>query len=738
MKHSIFTFLFFFIAAPVFCQSGETKPKLNLGFEQISNGIPVGWNNFSSAENKISLDSTVVKSGRYSASIEYSPGDDFKALAFILPDNYNGKIITLSGYIKTENVSDGYAGLWMRIDPDLGFENMNNDGIKGTTDWKKYEIALQMNPGKTKQIVIGGLLVGKGKMWMDDLQVTIDGKDINDLKPYQRKIFPAENDKEFDKGSKIGEITPDKNKIENLKMLGLVWGFLKYYHPAVAAGNFNWDYELFRVLPKVLNAENKSDLDKILVNWINQLGKFDPGKKSKIKSEIKFEPDLEWIRNSNFSDELVSSLLKVKNAARPDEHYYIGLFPMVGNPEFKNENPYASMKFPDAGYRLLALYRYWNMIQYWYPYKNLIGADWKNVLDEFIPRVLDAKDLTGYTLTFQELIARIHDTHANIWGKNEALNNYFGLNHAAVECSFVEGKAVVTGFYNADLGKETGLEKGDVISKINNKPVEDIVKEKLKISPASNYPTQLRDISRELLRTNDSVIILEFIRNNQKGNKTLKAYSSKELNVRTRFFVTDTCFRFITKDIAVINNGSLKTKWLPELWKQIQNTKGLIIDDRNYPSDFPIFELGNLLMSRSTPFVKFTNGNIKTPGLFTFTKSINVGKRNRHAYTGKVVILVNEISQSSAEYHAMAYRACPNATVIGSTTAGADGNVSQIWLPGGISTMISGIGIYYPDGRETQRVGIVPDIEVKPTIEGIKSGRDEVLERAVGMIEGKK
>ncbi|MGA2038952.1 MAG: hypothetical protein ABSH42_06715 [Bryobacteraceae bacterium] len=53
-----------------------------------------------------------------------------------------------------------------------------------------------------------------------------------------------------------------------------------------------------------------------------------------------------------------------------------------------------------------------------------------------------------------------------------------------------------------------------------------------------------------------------------------------------------------------------------------------------------------------------------------------------------------------------AFRASPNAFVIGSTTAGADGNVSQIPLPGGQRTMISGIGVFYPDKRPTQRVGI--------------------------------
>ena len=60
----------------------------------------------------------------------------------------------------------------------------------------------------------------------------------------------------------------------------------------------------------------------------------------------------------------------------------------------------------------------------------------------------------------------------------------------------------------------------------------------------------------------------------------------------------------------------------------------------------------------------------------------------------------------------MAFRIAPKAKVIGSTTAGADGNVSRIVLPRGISTMISGIGVYYPDGSETKRIRIVPDIVV--------------------------
>ena len=50
--------------------------------------------------------------------------------------------------------------------------------------------------------------------------------------------------------------------------------------------------------------------------------------------------------------------------------------------------------------------------------------------------------------------------------------------------------------------------------------------------------------------------------------------------------------------------------------------------------------------------------------------------------------------------------------------------------------MISGIGIFYPDGKPTQRIGIIPDLEIKPTIAGIRAGRDEVLEAAIHQILG--
>lgn len=740
MKKSLLSLLILLVSSS-FCQTekSKTESNLNFDFEIIWNTTPIGWYSFGSKDYLLSLDSSNVKNGKYSSIIEYnSDSPDYKALAFDIPNNYNGKKITLSGYIKTENITDGYAGLWMRIDPRVAFDNMNKRGVKGTTDWTKYEITLHMDSKNTEKIVIGGLLVGKGKAWFDDFKITIDGTDIKYLKPLVREILPAETDKEFDNGSNIATINIENNQIENLKTLGLVWGFLKYYHPNIAKGNFNWDYELFRILPEYLSSSDQKSMDEILVKWIKNLGEFTSGEKTKqSSSNIKFGPDLEWLENPAFSEELTTLLLNVKNANRTNEHYYVGLYPGAGNPEFKNENLFETMKYPDVGIRLLAVYRYWNMIQYYFPYKNLIEDDWKNVLAEFISKIINTTNEIEYTLAIQELIGRIHDSHAKIDKNNAVFNDYLGLKYAPIDITFIENKPIITGYYDEKLGGETGLNIGDEITAINHQPIENIIKDKLIYTPASNYSTQLRNIALDLLRTNDSTINVEFIRDDKKKLTTLSTYSKTEMDIPSKFKTTDTCFKMITPTIAYINNGSIKKKYLTVLWKEVEPTKGLIIDIRNYPSDFVIYELSNYLMPEQTPFVTFTSANIETPGLFTFVKTSDVGTKNKNYYKGKVILLVNELTQSSAEFHAMAYQVNPNITTIGSTTAGADGNVSQILLPGGILTKISGIGVYYPDGKETQRIGIVQDIEVKPTIKGIKEGRDEVLEKAIEIIQGK-
>ncbi len=709
----------------------------NLDFEVVENGTAKSWKNFGKGKYILKLDSDISQQGNNSGYVEFIDGTPgFKAWAYDISAVYKGDKIKLTGYIKTENVTDGYAGLWMRIDPSVAFDNMSSRGIKGTTDWTKYEIELALKFARAQKIVVGGLLVGKGKMWLDNLQVTIDGKALN--KVPLKELSKVEKDTTFKNGSKIEAIELNEQTIQDLKQLGLIWGFLKYYHPNIAKGDYNWDFELFRILPKIIKSKNTDERDEYLVQWIQNLGEYSFSENvKKEKQDIKTKADLKWIKQLDYSKSLKKELINIEKAKRSGVNYYVSLAANVQNPNFQNEAVYPEMKYPDAGYRLLALYRYWNIIQYYFPYKNLIEEDWKDVLVEFIPKFVNAKNELEYKLAVLELIARVHDTHANIWGWDMALNRYWGMNLPAIELNFVENKAVVTGYYDEELGKKTGLIKGDNIVKINNKTIDDIIKERLKYTPASNYPRQLRDLSTKILRTNDTLLNLEFIRNGQTQAKSIEVYNLKKINIYKKYQQKDSCFKFINKDIAYLYLGAIKNSYLPNIFEKIKDTKGLIIDLRCYPSDFVVFTLSQYLLPEKMPFVRFTGASLTNAGRFTFSDCLEVGRENKDYYKGKVIILVNETTLSQAEYTAMALRVSPKATVVGSTTAGADGNVSPFYLPGKIKTMISGIGVYYPNKQETQRIGIVPDIKVLPTIKGIVAGKDEVLEKAIELIEGK-
>ncbi|MEE6129012.1 S41 family peptidase [Chryseobacterium arthrosphaerae] len=725
MKKNIIAFL---MLLP-FVYQGQSKVD-NLSFESVENNLPKSWSIIGDSPATISIDNKEKQDGQYSV-LAQSAEKGMTGLMYTLPENYAGKKITISGYIKTENLTDGFAGIWMRIDPKVGFDNMQSKNIKGTTPWTKYETTLTLSPENSKKIVVGTLFTGKGKAWFDNIRITIDGKDIQEAAAFQKKQVNADLDLEFDKGSKISSIDTGKKNLENLKNLGLIWGYLKYYHPSVAEGKYNWDYELFRILPKI-NAASSKQRDQILTEWIKSLGTFQTEKFTFDTKNVKITPDLNWITNSGFSKELSDLLLQIKDAKRPKANYYVDFYDGVGNPDFSNEKPYENDAYPDAGFRLLSLYKYWNIIQYYFPYKNLIKEDWKEVLPEFIPKFADAKNETDYTLAALEIIAGIHDTHANIWGSNKVLDKYFGARHVPVKLTFAENKAVVSSYINDQLGKESGLQTGDIITEINGRPVDPIVKELLKISPASNYPTQLRDIAKKLLRSNSETMNIKISRNGKTESLTVKTFEPKELNIKKE---QKDFFKMLDNQTGYFYMGSADGKKLSESFSQLKNTKGIVIDLRSYPSDFVVFSMGKLLKKDSSDFVKFTQTTNQMPGLFTFTPNLGVEGSGAEHYKGKIAILINETTQSSAEYHTMAFRTAPNSKVFGSTTAGADGNVSRILLPGNISTMISGIGIYYPDGTETQRIGIVPDVEIKPTVEGIKNGKDEVLDKALAWIK---
>jgi C-terminal processing protease CtpA/Prc len=722
------------IAPPI---SRDDLPRV-LDFESPRpDAPPQGWNG--APPSTVFSDTSEVHSGHGSVRIERHPGGPlaFSSVTTFIPIDFLGTTVELRGFLRTRDV-ENFAGLWIREDgsslKNLAFDDMRGRHLNGTNDWKQYSVKLPLDP-LARQLWFGATLLGSGTVWADDLELLIDGKPVWELPHVEIPKTPFEADNEFDSGSEVTLDNLRPQQIDALVTLGKVWGFLKYHHPAITSGQHNWDYDLFRVLPTVLGAGNHKDVMAAIAHWVNRLEP--PANCAPCATlngkEPHLQPDLIWITDEQRLGPELSHALQNSYANRPADgkQFYVSRA-LEGNPKFQHELSYPALK-TDAGLQLLALFRFWNIIEYWFPYRNLID-DWDTVLRDSIPRIGLAKSFDDYQLQLMRVIAAVQDSHDNLFSSLK-LRPPVGECQLPAILRYIEKRFVVSDYASKD--RASGLKIGDAITAIDGQPVKKLVSQVSPYYGDSNDAARFRDISRSLTRGACGSVPIEISR----GNKPMKLAADRvethklDLTRDSQHDLPGDTFQILPQNIGYLKLSSIKADRVTEYLKTAADTKGLIVDIRNYPSEFVVFALGSHLVQKDTQFARFTEADLSNPGVFRWRQGEALTPEVPR-YSGKIVILVDEISQSQSEYTAMALRATPNAIVMGSTTAGADGDISWIRLPGNLQTYISGLGVFYPNKKPTQRIGIVPDFTVNPTIAGIRAGRDEVLDSAVNYLLG--
>lgn len=561
--------------------------------------------------------------------------------------------------------------------------------------------------------------------------INLHSKD-NSATKINNNTNPALMGRELGQGFNINFPELNDSLILDLACLGKVWGFLKYHHPKIAKGTYNWDFELFRFLPEFLAANDIKTREGLMFDWINKLGDITKYPKAKNKSKNTFsKQSLGWIESLIADTSLKVKLYQVYERRSQGEHFYVGSNPEV--PTFLNEDPYANLAFPDDSFRLLSLFKYWNIINYYYPYKHLIAKNWDLILIEYIPYFLGAKSRLEYELTVLKIIGEIQDSHANLWEGAYEIERLKGQFYPPFHVRFVENKLIVDDYFDIDKTEMTGIKIGDVITHVNGKSVDKIVDSLLNYFPGSNLSARLRDLADQMLRSANTEVIIEYISCDTIKKTKLTLYNRQELDWYDWFKLKNQeGIKLLSNNILYLNLAFINEYDYPEIEEHLKKVNGVIFDVRNYPN-FVLYSLIPYFQTTKEPFAIFTHRDINNPGQFNWTKSKRI-KGKREPFSGKLIVLSNEVTQSLGEFTVMALKAAGQSTVIGSQTAGADGKLTYIFLPGGLKTSISGYGVYYPNKTETQRIGIVPDIEVKRTIDGIKEGKDEILQKAIEII----
>lgn len=535
--------------------------------------------------------------------------------------------------------------------------------------------------------------------------------------------------------------------VDNLYLLGKIWGFLKYYHPEIAAGKYDWDKELIEFLPGYTNVKSLKERNDSLENWINRFGKISVCEScnDSILMNAKLKPDFSWISNSEFSPALVETLENIKNNRIQSGQYYTKFQSQDGINMvlFQHEPGYSNIKFPNDSYGLLSVFRFWNIINYWYPYKYNLPVKWGTILKQFIKKMLAHEDEEEYTLLIEGLITAIHDSHG--YYRNAITDEIAGKYYLPFTVKIVENKIFVTSILNDSLAALSNVKVGDIIESINDKKLAMIIEDYKNIIPASNEGSYLDKLSYRITRNSSNKTNIIVKRNNkifqtQTYNYIPKFYPPVDLNPPYFSYQKDSSFCVVSKGIGYINVGRFNRKDSVQLGQMIHKVSKLIIDNRQNQDEQKGTGGGDIIaemiLSPDNKFARFSTLQPSYPGVFTLTEPTNMGlKSNEHYFKGDIRILTNEGTISVGEFLTMAFQKAPKAKTLGATTAGADGNVTYITLPGGIFVQFTGLGVYYPNGAETQRVGIKPDILVRPTIDEYRKFNDEQLSKAIEYLQ---
>jgi hypothetical protein len=315
------------------------------------------------------------------------------------------------------------------------------------------------------------------------------------------------------------------------------------------------------------------------------------------------------------------------------------------------ENAYPEMAFPPLEYRLLAAFRIWTVINYFFPYKDLIEEDWDGVLAEFIPRMEQADSALSYHLAVTEMVTHIHDSHGDVW--SPVLEQHFGSARPPIRVQIIEDAPVITAILDEEIVQTAGVRHGDVLLKIDGQNAMERIAERAKHMPAST-PQSLMYMAAldSLAGPEDSPAILT-VRDRDQRVKEVKLPRKAEYG---SWFVSQRSgevVRLLTDDIGYADLDRLQVSEVDEMFERLKHTKAIVFDVRGYPRGTAWSIAPRLAEENGVRAALFDRPFVMTPDerqstSYTFAQTLP--STDKWRYEGKTVMLIDERAMSQAEH----------------------------------------------------------------------------------------
>lgn len=528
----------------------------------------------------------------------------------------------------------------------------------------------------------------------------------------------------------------DKQQINNLAAFAKVWGFLKYYHSEVAKGNPDWDNELIRMIPEIKALPDAKAFDEAITRWYASLpkAKLAPTVTKLVNDTVVYIFDEKDIKNFGVSTNLRTEFTRLYLHHLPDSNKFIGNSYQGHQLDYiyHIENPYNTPDYPDEAHRLLALCRYWNIITYFYPHKKINAPGWDNVLTDFIPQFIAAASTDEYRRAFLKLTAQLKDSHSFFSQKdwNKAHNQ---LNLPFVTY-YIDGKYFIGESRYDSLMKQQDFKVGDEIVSINHKPLSDRVNQLKPYTTGTNELSYHRNIGSSLFKIDTNrAMNVGISRQGRIINKTVHLFSEAELYQYRKMHKLK-LWENLGNEIWYVRICQVETPdTLKKLFTDLQQAKTVIWDMRDYPSFNVVRGMGPGLFANHTSSTITFNGLLLHPGAFSrkLEPAYDQGTALKLSlYQGKMIVLVNEHTQSLSESIAYDLRFRPNTIIMGRQTAGTTGNILFVDYPGGIEASFTGVGVEGLSGSFIEGKGVKIDKAIKLSGDKLTKFPDYMLEMA--------
>jgi hypothetical protein len=325
------------------------------------------------------------------------------------------------------------------------------------------------------------------------------------------------------------------------------------------------------------------------------------------------------------------------------------------------------------------------------------------------------------------MIAQLEDGHGVVFGEQ--------MYHLPIRTELIENEIVIT------ASNDTSLRRGDIVKAMNGKPAMKVLEEMEEI--ISGSPHLQRHRALNILGStldSDKTTLLEIERNGRRQYMTI----SKSITGKSMFFNPIDFRKYLSEKIVEIEPGIYYVNMsnctendFNQKINVLANAIAVIYDCRG-GSQLNFFVIAPYLIAE--PVIS-TYWNIPQT-VYPNRKEVEFSQSNwsikpKQPYFKSKSIIINEPSVVSSGETMMGIIDHYNmATTVGEPTAGCNGTVNYINLPCGYRVMWTGMRVLKHDGSQLYLKGFQPDYPVNKTIQAIKDGRDEYLEKALEIARG--